>query len=72
METLIKHNANVNLQSVDGFTALYMAAQNNDIRIIQYLLIYGADRSLATNDGFTPLVVAQQQGHTEAVDLLKN
>ncbi|KAF2983272.1 hypothetical protein EK904_013510, partial [Melospiza melodia maxima] len=54
----------------NGFTPLYMAAQENHIEVVKYLLENGANQSTATEDGFTPLAVALQQGHNQAVAIL--
>ncbi len=53
----------MNVQSQNGFTPLYMAAQENHDGVVRFLLSSGANQSLATEDGFTPLAVALQQGH---------
>lgn len=55
---LIANGASVNVQSVHGFSALYMAAQENHDTVVRLLLANGANQSLATSDGFTPLAVA--------------
>uniref|UniRef100_A0A096MVV5 Ankyrin 2 n=1 Tax=Papio anubis TaxID=9555 RepID=A0A096MVV5_PAPAN len=47
-----------------------MAAQENHIDVVKYLLENGANQSTATEDGFTPLAVALQQGHNQAVAIL--
>ncbi|KAF2347057.1 Ankyrin repeat-containing domain, partial [Trinorchestia longiramus] len=67
---LVEHNAGVNLQSQNGFTPLYMAAQENHDAVVRYLLAHSANQSLATEDGFTPLAVALQQGHDKVVAVL--
>lgn len=58
---LLQHNASVNAQSQNGFSPLYMAAQENHDSVVKLLLANGANQSLATEDGFTPLLVAMQQ-----------
>lgn len=63
MKILIEHGSSVNVQSQNGFTPLYMAAQENHDGVVRFLLQSGANQSLATEDGFTPLAVALQQGH---------
>ena len=49
---------------------MYMAAQENHVDIVRYLLDHGANQGLATEDGFTPLAVALQQGHDKVVSIL--
>ena len=60
---MFSSSASVNVQSQNGFTPLYMAAQENHDDVVRFLLASGASQSLATEDGFTPLAVALQQGH---------
>ena len=60
---MVEHDSSVNVQSQNGFTPLYMAAQENHDEVVRFLLASGANQSLATEDGFTPLAVALQQGH---------
>ncbi|XP_008296114.1 ankyrin-3-like [Stegastes partitus] len=47
-----------------------MAAQENHLDVVQFLLDNGSSQSIATEDGFTPLAVALQQGHDQVVSLL--
>ena len=63
VKILVEHDSSVNVQSQNGFTPLYMAAQENHDEVVRFLLASGANQSLATEDGFTPLAVALQQGH---------
>lgn len=48
IKLLIQYNANVNIQSLNGFTPLYMAAQENHDACVRFLLSKGANPSLAT------------------------
>ena len=70
MRILIEHKASVNVQSQNGFTPLYMAAQEDHDGVVRQLLAAAANQSLATEDGFTPLAVALQQGHDKVVAVL--
>ena len=70
VKILVGHSASVNVQSQNGFTPLYMAAQENHDEVVRFLLSSGASQSLATEDGFTPLAVALQQGHDKVVAVL--
>uniref|UniRef100_A0A671SGH7 Ankyrin-3-like n=1 Tax=Sinocyclocheilus anshuiensis TaxID=1608454 RepID=A0A671SGH7_9TELE len=47
-----------------------MAAQENHLDVVKFLLDNGSSQSIATEDGFTPLAVALQQGHDQVVSLL--
>jgi ankyrin len=48
VKILVHHNASVNVQSQNGFTPLYMAAQENHDNVVKFLLANGANQSLAT------------------------
>lgn len=48
VKILVEANANVNVQSQNGFTPLYMAAQENHDEVVTYLLQNNANQSLAT------------------------
>jgi ankyrin len=45
---LVENGANVNAQSLNGFTPLYMSAQENHETVVRYLLAHGANQALAT------------------------
>ncbi|XP_062817506.1 ankyrin-1 isoform X9 [Anolis carolinensis] len=49
-----------------------MAAQENHLEVVKFLLENGANQNVATEDGFTPLAVALQQGHENVVAHLIN
>jgi len=48
VKLLVKHGASINIQSQNGFTPLYMAAQENHDNVVKFLLSKGANQSLAT------------------------
>jgi len=48
VRTLVENGADVNVQSQNGFTPLYMAAQENHDAVVTFLLQNGANQSLAT------------------------
>uniref|UniRef100_A0A8C9YP61 Ankyrin 2 n=1 Tax=Sander lucioperca TaxID=283035 RepID=A0A8C9YP61_SANLU len=80
VKILVKRGADINSQSQvklslcladwNGFTPLYMAAQENHMDVVRYLLENGGNQSTATEDGFTPLAIALQQGHNQVVSVL--
>lgn len=45
---LVQNGATLNVQSQNGFTPLYMAAQENHDGCVRYLLSKGANQTLAT------------------------
>lgn len=45
---LVQSGAAVNVQSLNGFTPLYMAAQENHDGVVKFLLGKGANQTLAT------------------------
>ena len=70
---LLDKGAEVDIQgSVEGFTALMMAAAEGQLDVVRLLLIHGADPSLKDEDGDTARSFAAQNGHNAVVDLLDN
>lgn len=48
VKLLVKQGSSVNMQSQNGFTPLYMAAQENHDDVVKFLLSKGANQSLST------------------------
>lgn len=48
MRLLVQNGGSLNVQSQNGFTPLYMAAQENHDGCVRYLLSKGANQALAT------------------------
>lgn len=46
---LLENKAEINVQSQNGFTPLYMAAQEGHHHFVDYLLANGANQNLATD-----------------------
>ena len=65
--------ANVNaVKTVGNISALYVAAQNGHVSVVDVLLVNGANPNLTKTTGATPLFIAAQQNYTEIVaSLLK-
>lgn len=70
LRVLHSNGADLNVQTQNGFTALYMAAQENHLQCVEYLIENGCNTRLTTVDGFTPLDVAIQQGHKQVSQYL--
>lgn len=49
IKILIEHNADVDARSQNGFTPLYMAAQENHDSCVRYLLSKNANQSITTD-----------------------
>ncbi len=73
-QVLIEYGANVNTHgSFDGATPLHLAANNNRVEFVEYLLEKGGDPDPKTKLGRTPFMEASQIGSIKICQiLLKN
>lgn len=63
--------ANVNaVKTAGNISALYIAAQNGHISVVDVLLVNGANPNIAKTTGATPLFIASQQNYIEIVTSL--
>jgi len=69
-DLLLRHGAEINLQSSKGGTALTRAADNGHERVVEVLIQHGAEINAQDNDGDTALTNAAFSGHERVVDLL--
>ncbi|KAM0257955.1 hypothetical protein ACHAQJ_004114 [Trichoderma viride] len=72
-ELFISNQPNINYTSPRGETALYCAAQANNLDLVKLLLTHmqhGLDANIATATGWTPLMVACANGHSDVVSCL--
>ena len=53
-----------------GSTPLMIAARNNHLEVVEYLVKNGAKVNQAKENGSTPLYIAAQEGHLEVVEYL--
>ena len=73
VETLLKNNANPNIKSENGTTALHMATKQQSLDLIKILSQYGSDMNVIDKDGMTPLIMAiKQRNTTVSKTLLQN
>lgn len=62
--------ADVNAQTKDGKTALFLACRDNQVGLARLLLQHGANVDLANAKGTTPLLIASLNNHRDVVSLL--
>lgn len=73
IETLLKHNPDVNFKNQHGEPLLHAAIQFCPVKIVQKLIQHGANVNCVDAIGNTPLHIASANGRTEIIDvLLKN
>ena len=72
---LLEKGANVNEAVTGGFapgyTPLMMAARNNRVDLVRFLIDNGADLGARAKDGMTALQLARKEGHGSVADILK-
>ena len=66
---LIEKNADVNAKTIDGQTALMIAAENGH-RDVRFLIEKGADINAQDKRGWTALTLAAYEGKKEVVIFL--
>ena len=66
----IKTTIDINDVQLDGQTLLQLAVQGGDARLVELLLIAGADKNSCNSLRLTPLTVAVQEGHRSVVSVL--
>ena len=69
-EYLLAHGANPNAKSVNDWTPVLVAAQNNHLATLALLLVKGGDPAAAKSGGFTALHLAAQYGHLDVAKML--
>ena len=61
----------IDVQDVDGQTALHVAAANGNLACVQILLEAGADSTLRDGEGLTPLQQAEKYCYPECAQVLE-
>jgi len=67
IQLLLEWKADVNLRSLLGCSALYVAAQYNHIAIVRLLIKNNAELNLSTNTGHSPLHTAVERNHIDII-----
>ena len=60
----------LNTTDIDGKSLLHIACENNQPRVVAYLLQYGVDPNKEEEYGNTALIMTSADGHEETVELL--
>ncbi len=71
IKLLLDNKANIEAETdILGFTPLHTAIANNQLKIAELLLKYGADKNHATKGGLTPISLATALNKPDMVELL--
>ena len=70
VEILVQHNANINLKTSDGNTALMLASWKGKSKVVKYLLEKNADYTLKNDKGQTAKMVAIKKRHNLCIQLI--
>ena len=70
VQLLLAGEADPNLLSYEGISALMFACLDGCFESVELLLMYGADPSLQAPDGLTAFKLAASNGHEDIVDLI--
>ena len=69
---LIEAGVDVNEQNEQGGTALMLAARNNRLSVVNYLLEHGAKPDLKTKLGTSAFDIAMNHGNGQVMDAIAN
>lgn len=67
---LISAGVNINLPSGRGEPPIYLAALNDDVEMLRFLIKNGANPQAEDERGYTPLMIASRLGNDKAVNFL--
>ena len=70
VRALLQKRADVNAAEADGTTALYWAAERDDLEMVDLLIAAKADPNAKTRYGFSPLAMAAINGNAKIVERL--
>lgn len=70
MRSILEAGTDINVQNIEGQTALHAAALNGQTEAVKFLIRAGADVHVTTDYGVTALHLAAKEGHTKVARLL--
>ncbi|MBE0468132.1 MAG: ankyrin repeat domain-containing protein [Methyloprofundus sp.] len=68
---LVANGANMNAQSISGWTLLMLSVKQGDIETVSALLDLGADLTLTHNNGWTAVSIAKEFGTKDVTTLVE-
>lgn len=72
IKTLLDHGIDINEQDDKGYSALHIAADLGDAKLIELLCAYKADANICNKYGELPLHIAIRKGNADSIELLLN
>ncbi|AKI79037.1 ankyrin repeat-containing protein [Acanthamoeba polyphaga mimivirus] len=72
VKMLVSYGFNINSRDKIGRSALHFAVNGSNRKIIEYLLVLGADYSFRDNNGDTPMMLAKKSNNLELLDLFQS
>ena len=70
VDALLKHQANCEIRGSSGHTAIYLAAVNGHLPVVERLLRDGADTNVILHSGLPMLLATIDAGHTDIATAL--
>ena len=67
---LVNPSVALNVQAIDGSTAVFHACENGHLAVVSALLKYGTNPTNHTKKGITPLMIASSRGYPKIVECL--
>lgn len=68
---LLDSGVEVNLQFIEGWTPLMVAALDDQLEIVNILLSHGANAALQNSKGLTAEMIAERKGNSRILELLR-
>ncbi len=69
-KNLLDNGADIEAQTVNKCTSLYLACSNKNFPMVKLLIAYGANVNTQTENGYTSLAVTAQKGFFDIVNIL--
>ena len=70
LQMMIKYGANLNITDIEGHNLMHIAAINNDVVLLNWLIDHDVELNLKDNIGLSPLIYACYKGYKPIVKIL--